>query len=71
MNLRQNGMIVYLRRDLAALTDEGRPLSQGGRTKKLFEEREPIYRALAEVVVDNDGSVEDAVNRIIDEVKKQ
>ena len=71
LNLRQNGMIVYLRRDLAALTDEGRPLSQGGRIKKLFEEREPIYRALAEAVVDNDGSVEDAVNRILDEVKKQ
>ena len=71
LNLRQNGMIVYLRRDLAALSDEGRPLSQGGRIKKLFEEREPIYRALAEAVVDNDGSVEDAVNRIIDEVKKQ
>ena len=71
LNLRQNGMIVYLRRDLAALSDEGRPLSQGGRIKKLFEEREPIYRALAEVVVDNDGSVEDAVNKIIDEVKKQ
>ena len=71
LNLRQNGMIVYLRRDLAALTDEGRPLSQGGRIQKLFEEREPIYRALAEVIVDNNGSVEDAVNRIIDEVKKQ
>ena len=70
LNLRQNGRIVYLRRDLSALSDEGRPLSQGGRIQKLFEEREPIYRALAEVIVDNNKSVEDAVQTIISEVKK-
>ena len=70
LNLRQNGVIVYLRRALSSLTDEGRPLSQGGRIQKLFEEREPIYKALAEVIVDNDGSVQSTVQKISNEVKK-
>lgn len=71
LNLRQNGVVVYLRRELSALTDTGRPLSQGGRIKELFREREPIYKALAEIVVDNDKGIEDAVQTIIDEVRKQ
>ncbi|HAE89029.1 MAG TPA: shikimate kinase [Clostridiales bacterium] len=70
LNLRQNGVVVYLRRDLSALTDTGRPLSQGGRIEALFREREPIYKALAEIVVDNDKGIEDAVQKIIDEVQK-
>ena len=71
LNLRQNGVVVYLRRELSALTDTGRPLSQGGRIKELFREREPIYNALAEIIVDNDKGIEDAVQTIIDEVRKQ
>ena len=71
LNLRQNGLIVYLKRDLSALSDEGRPLSQGGRINDLFLKREPIYRSIAELSVDNDGSVEDAVNKIVKEVKNR
>ena len=69
LNLRQNGRIVYLKRDISALTDEGRPLSKGGRIETLYRERDPIYQALAEITVENKGNVEDAVNRIIQEVK--
>lgn len=69
LNLRQNGLVVYLRRELSALSDEGRPLSKGGRIEALYREREPIYLGMAEVVVDNDGSVEKTVNAICSEVK--
>ena len=68
LNLRQNGVIVYLSRALSALTDEGRPLSKGGRIEALYREREPIYRALAEVIAENDGTVESVVKEIINEV---
>lgn len=71
LNLRQNGVVVYLRRDISALTDTGRPLSQGGRIAALFREREPIYKAIAEIVVDNDKGIEDAAQKIIDEVQKR
>ena len=68
-NLRQNGVIVWLKRSIDKLTDEGRPLSKGGRIETLYRERDPIYRALAEISVENAGSVDDAVNKIIQEVK--
>ena len=70
LNLRANGTIVYLRRALSALSDAGRPLSQGGRIEALYKEREPIYRSLAEVTADNDGSVTKVVNVIAKEVEK-
>ena len=70
LNLRQNGRIVYLRRDLSALSDEGRPLSKGGRIASLYRERDPIYRSLAEMTVENKGSVDDVVEKILSEVKK-
>ena len=70
LNLRQNGTVVYLRRDLAALSDEGRPLSQGGRIQALYERRSPIYEKAADLIADNDGTVAEVVDRIAREVKK-
>ncbi|MBO7390234.1 MAG: shikimate kinase, partial [Clostridia bacterium] len=70
LNLRQNGMIVWIRRALDALTDEGRPLSQGGRIEALYRERELIYKLLAELAVDNDKNIESVVGEIAREVKK-
>ena len=70
LNLRQNGVVVWIRRALDALTDEGRPLSQGGKIASLYREREPIYRSLAEVTVENDKDIESVVNEIAREVKK-
>ena len=70
LNMRQNGVIVYLKRDLSALSDEGRPLSQGGRIAALYERRAPMYEKAADVTVVNGGKVEDAVESIANEVKK-
>jgi len=69
-NMRQNGVIVYLMRDLSSLSDEGRPLSQGGRIAALYERRKPLYEGAADVVVRNDGTPAEAVERIANEVKK-
>ena len=70
LNLRQNGVVVYVKRALEALSDEGRPLSQGGRIRALYERRAPLYKKAADIVVENDGSIADAVNTIDEEVKK-
>jgi len=70
LNMRQNGVIVYLKRDLSALSDEGRPLSQGGRIGALYERRKPLYEWAADVAVSNDGTPAEAVERIANEVKK-
>ncbi len=69
MNLKQNGIIVYVERDLACLSSEGRPLSQGGRIEALYRERAPLYEAAADIRVQNNGSVEDAVRAILEKEK--
>lgn len=53
--LRQNGTIVYIHRDLDLLrTSSSRPLSSNKNDlEKLYEERLPIYRKYADIVVEN------------------
>lgn len=48
--LRQNGVTVWLMRDICRLSDEGRPLSQGkDAIKRLYETRQPLYEDFADV----------------------
>lgn len=51
--LRQNGTIIWLKRDLALLPTEGRPLSQAGKAEEMYRIRKPLYQAFADAVVDN------------------
>ena len=48
--LKQNGYVAYIERDVEKLATDGRPLSAGGaeRLKKLFEERDGLYKAVAD-----------------------
>jgi len=62
--LHQNGVIVWIRRDAAALPREGRPLSQKGDLAAMYAAREPLYRRFADVTVENDGAPEAAADRI-------
>ena len=67
LNLKQNGTIVYVKRDLNALSADGRPLSQNGKIAELYKERAPIYERIADITISNDGSIEDAVRAILEE----
>ncbi|MBQ8577258.1 MAG: shikimate kinase [Clostridia bacterium] len=49
----QNGVLVWLRRDIAALPIAGRPLSQKNTPAQLYETRRPMYEAFADAVADN------------------
>lgn len=63
--LRQNGFLVWIQRELPLLSREGRPLSGDLlQLQKLYEKREPLYRGCAEAVVENNSSLELAVERI-------
>jgi shikimate dehydrogenase len=64
--LKQNGIIVYLKRDIANLSSEGRPLSQGdGAIEKLFEKRSPLYEAAADRVIEvKEGLLEETLAEI-------
>ena len=66
--LRQNGYCVYIERDIDKLATDGRPLSSGGseRLKTLFEQRDPLYRSVADRVVpveENPAACADAIRQ--------
>ncbi len=62
--LHQNGIIVWLQRDLFKLPTAGRPLSQKNSAQALYAQRREKYAAFADLTVDNNGSLGAAVSRI-------
>lgn len=63
--LRQNGRIFWLQRDLSLLETRGRPLSVD--LNALFSRRAPLYAALADRQIDNNGTLARAVGQISEE----
>ena len=64
--LHQNSRIVWIRRDLKLLPTEGRPLSRAAELSDLYEARKDLYARFADFVIDNDGTVEETAERILD-----
>lgn len=64
--MRQNSLIVWLLRDISLLPKDGRPLSQANSLAEMFKVREPMYRAAADCIADNNGSLEDTVKQIME-----
>ncbi len=62
--LSQNGRIVFLRRDLDKLPVKGRPISQANPLEELYVKRLPLYRAFADVEIDNNGRLTNTVAAI-------
>ena len=67
--LHQNGVIVWLERDLALLPTDGRPLSQTTRLADMYAVRRPMYEAFSDIRVENSGSPEDTVNKILSKLE--
>lgn len=62
--MRRNGRVLLLKRALEALPMDGRPLSKSPEAlRTMWREREPLYRAAADAVIDNDAALSDAVAR--------
>lgn len=51
--LRQNGRVVYIRRDLDLLTSKGRPLSQEIGVEELFNRRKSAYEGWCDISAEN------------------
>ena len=64
--LHQNGVIVWLQREIDRLPKEGRPISLRSDLHELYEKRRPCYERFADVVIDNNGSLEATVNAILE-----
>lgn len=69
--LHGGGTVFWIKRDLDKLPTAGRPISQSRDLRELYAEREPLYERFADAVVDNNGSVDDAVEQIILKLKKE
>ena len=65
MPLHRNSLVVWIKRDIAKLPTDGRPLSQTADLSHMYTRRRPNYEYFSDVVVNNDGTVEKAVNEII------
>ncbi len=73
--LGSSGVVVFLNRDPGAIYDsldtQGRPLAQQDRAAFLerFRQREPVYRAWADVTVTDPASPEAAVEELLNKVE--
>ena len=56
--LHQNSRIVWLKRDIAALPTENRPLSKSMSLEKMYEIRKPMYEAFADETVELCGEAD-------------
>ncbi len=64
--LHQNGVIVRISRALDKLPTDGRPVSQNTALSDLFAKRNPLYRRFADVEIENSGSINAAVEKILE-----
>ena len=67
--LHQNGVIVWLRRDLRDLPTDGRPLSQKSAPETLYAQRKEYYAAFSDLIIENNASPERTAETIVEELK--
>jgi len=66
--LKRNGRLYYLRRDLQLLSRKGRPLSNSPEAlEQLFQQRAPLYLQAADCVIDNRSSPKTTVQAILED----
>ena len=68
-SLHQNGVIVYIKRDINKLSTEGRPLSQANPLAELYEKRKAFYERFADITVENNGTPEETAKNIENALK--
>ena len=64
--LRQNSLIVYLRRELPELVSAGRPLSESIGVKTLASQRLPLYETWSDHVIDTHSDPDRTAGRILE-----
>lgn len=67
LNMKQNGVLIFLERELECLSTDGRPLSTGIEAlRRLYADRFPIYKANSTATVTNNGTEADAANAVLE-----
>ncbi len=63
--LHQNGIIIFIKRDINSLSRDGRPLSMGADLSKMYATRLPMYERFADFTVENDSDIDSCADKII------
>ena len=71
--MKQNGIVVYLVRELSKLETSGRPLSKGGieKIRELYEVRHELYENAADVVIETHEDVKECAKRLEQMIKNK
>ncbi len=64
-NLKRNGVIFYIKRNLGLLSLDNRPLSKSEGIDRLYQKRKEIYEGVSDYIVENNSVILDAVREII------
>lgn len=64
-----NGLFIWLKRPLSQLATADRPIAQARGLKALYEERSPIYEALADRTIDV-TTIDETTDRILKETRR-
>lgn len=67
--LHQNGILIWLEREIDSLPILGRPLSQPGKLAQMYASRKPLYEKFADYVLSNNGAPEKTAFRILEKLE--
>ena len=62
--LKNDSVVIYIKRDLEKLTSKGRPLSAKTGIEKLFEQRSGKYENWSNIIINNDTDIDECVASI-------
>ncbi len=59
-SLNQNGVVLFVERDVSKLARDGRPLSVNGDLSRMYAERRVLYNMFADMTINNNGELNSA-----------
>ena len=68
--LKNDSMVIYIKRDLNKLTSKGRPLSTKIGIDKLYEQRVGKYEGWSDIIIENDKDIDSCVECILKMIKE-
>lgn len=69
--LHQNGTVIWIRRELSLLPDNGRPLSQKHSPEKLYSERKAKYAEFADLEIDIEEDADKSLEMILEALNRE
>ncbi|MEG0546318.1 MAG: shikimate kinase [Oscillospiraceae bacterium] len=69
-SLHQNGIVIFINRDVNVLPTKGRPLSENTDLNLMYKTRLPLYKAFADIEIDGNDEISNVADKIIKVIKE-